>query len=63
MNRRHKFARRALTTTASLGALTLAVMAHDAAAQTAVAAPQADDAAEVDEIVVSGFRASLQNAL
>ncbi|MDO9608305.1 MAG: TonB-dependent receptor [Brevundimonas sp.] len=63
MNRRHKFARRALTTTASLGAMTLAVMAHDAAAQTAVAAPQADDAAEVDEIVVTGFRASLQNAL
>ena len=34
MTRRHQFARRALTATASIGALTLAVMAHDAAAQT-----------------------------
>jgi len=64
MNLRHKFARRALTTTASLGALALAVMAHDAAAQTTdQAAPQDDQATEVGEIVVTGFRASLQNAL
>ncbi|MFN7127779.1 MAG: TonB-dependent receptor [Brevundimonas sp.] len=64
MNQRHKFVRRALTTTASLGALTLALMAHDAAAQTAGTGQAAtDDAAEVGEIVVTGFRASLQNAL
>ncbi|VXB41171.1 TonB-dependent receptor [Brevundimonas sp. G8] len=64
MTQRHKFARQALVATASLGALALAMMAHDAAAQAAeVAAPQQDDAAEVDDIVVTGFRASLQNAL
>ena len=64
MNRRHQFARRALTATASIGALTLAVMAHDAAAQTMdEAAPQAGEPAEVGEIVVTGFRASLANAL
>ncbi|NBB63280.1 TonB-dependent receptor [Pseudomonas sp. ODNR1LW] len=64
MIQRRKFARRALNTTASLGALALVVMAHDAAAQTGQAAgPQTDDAAEVGEIVVTGFRASLQNAL
>jgi TonB-dependent receptor len=64
MNQRHKFVRLALTTTASLGALTLALMAHDAAAQTAGPGQAAtDDAAEVGEIVVTGFRASLQNAL
>jgi len=64
MTPRHKFARHALVATASLGALALAMMAHDAAAQTAEAvAPQQDDAAEVDDIVVTGFRASLQNAL
>ena len=64
MTQRHKFARHALVATASLGALALAMMAHDAAAQTAEAvAPQQDDAAEVDDIVVTGFRASLQNAL
>lgn len=64
MTQRHKFARQALVATASLGALALAMMAHDAAAQTAEAvAPQQDDAAEVDDIVVTGFRASLQNAL
>lgn len=64
MTQRHKFARHALVATASLGALGLATMAHDAAAQTAAAAaPQKDDAAEVDDIVVTGFRASLQNSL
>lgn len=64
MIQRHKFARHALVATASLGALALAMMAHDAAAQTAeVAAPQTDDTAEVDDIVVTGFRASLQNSL
>ena len=64
MTQRHKFARHALVATASLGALALAMMAHDAAAQTAEAvAPQQDDAAEVDDIVVTGFRASLQNSL
>lgn len=64
MTQRHKFARHALVATASLGALALAMMAHDAAAQTADAvAPQQDDAAEVDDIVVTGFRASLQNSL
>ena len=64
MTQRHKFARHALVATASLGALALAMMAHEAAAQTAEAvAPQQDDAAEVDDIVVTGFRASLQNAL
>lgn len=68
MTQRHKFARHALVATASLGALALAMMAHDAAAQTAeqtpeAAAPQDADAAEVDDIVVTGFRASLQNAL
>ena len=64
MNRRHQFARRALTATASIGALTLAVMAHDAAAQTTEdAAPPAGEPAEVGEIVVTGFRASLQNSL
>lgn len=64
MIQRRKFARRALTATASMGALALVVMAHDAAAQTAPANdPQAEEAAEVGEIVVTGFRASLQNAL
>ena len=64
MIQRHKFARHALVATASLGALALAMMAHDAAAQTVeVAAPQTGDAAEVDDIVVTGFRASLQNSL
>jgi iron complex outermembrane receptor protein len=62
MNPQNKFARRALSATASLGALALAIMAHDAAAQTAAPAPQ-DDATEVGEIVVTGFRASLANAL
>ena len=64
MNQRHKFARNALVATASLGALALAMMAHDAAAQTVDAtSPQQDAAAEVDDIVVTGFRASLQNSL
>jgi len=64
MIQRRKFARRALTATVSMGALALVVMAHDAAAQTAPANdPQAEEAAEVGEIVVTGFRASLQNAL
>ncbi|WP_312082437.1 TonB-dependent receptor [Brevundimonas sp.] len=64
MNQRHKFARNALVATASLGALALAMMAHDAAAQTVDATtPQQDAAAEVDDIVVTGFRASLQNSL
>ena len=63
MTPRQKFAQRALTATASLGALTLALMAHDAAAQATETAPQPQNATEVDEIVVTGFRASLQNAL
>lgn len=63
MTQRHKFARHALVATASLGALALAMMAHDAAAQTAETAAPQQDAAEVDDIVVTGFRASLQNAL
>lgn len=64
MTQRHKFARNALVATVSLGAIALAMMAHDAAAQTAdAAAPQQDGAAEVDDIVVTGFRASLQNSL
>ncbi len=61
MTQRTKFARTALTFTASAGALALALMAHDAAAQDA--APQDDQATEVDSVVVTGFRASLQNAL
>lgn len=63
MTRRNKFARSALTFTASAGAIALALMAHDAAAQTADPSAPAEEAAEVEEIVVTGFRASLQNAL
>ncbi|KAK0341751.1 hypothetical protein LTR94_025122, partial [Friedmanniomyces endolithicus] len=64
---RHKFARRALTSTVSLGALVLALTAQTALAQsveTDVAQQEQDqEATDVDEIVVTGFRASLQNAL
>lgn len=64
MTQRNKFARGALTATASAGALALALMAHDAAAQAVApdAAPT-EQASEVSEIVVTGFRASLANAL
>jgi len=68
MTRRHQFARRAWTATASVGALALALAAHSAAAQTAEpAAPQpqspAQDATQIDDVIVTGFRASLANAL
>ncbi|QYF87735.1 TonB-dependent receptor [Brevundimonas sp. PAMC22021] len=67
MTRRVARTRRFLTATASVGALALLLAAHDAAAQTTTQ-PQSDttpqdQAAEVDEIVVTGFRASLANAL
>jgi len=54
-------ARLALTATASLAAMTLALAAAPAMAQTAE--PEDQDATQVDEIVVTGFRASLANAL
>jgi len=54
-------ARYALTLGASLGALTLALAAGAAQAQDTGSADQ--EATTVDEIVVTGFRASLQNAL
>ena len=66
MTRRNQFARRAWTATASFGALALALAAHDAAAQTVDPATTQDPAQEttqVDEVVVTGFRASLANAL
>jgi TonB-dependent receptor len=66
MTRRNQFARRAWTATASFGALALALAAHDAAAQAAApAAPQdpSQETAQVEEVVVTGFRASLANAL
>lgn len=65
MIRRNQFARRAWTATASFGALALALAAHDAAAQTtAPAAPQdPEEATQVEEVVVTGFRASLANSL
>lgn len=53
-------ARLALTATASMAALTLALVAAPAAAQTTD--PQTD-ATQVEEVVVTGFRASLANAL
>jgi iron complex outermembrane receptor protein len=62
MNTRN-FTRLSRMTGASLGALTLA-LAAGAHAQTAPAAePQDDGATSVDEIVVTGFRASLANSL
>jgi TonB-dependent receptor len=61
MNFRTPSARLALTATASLAAMTLALAAAPAVAQTAE--PQDEDATQVDEIVVTGFRASLANAL
>ncbi len=55
----------ALKTGASIGVLTLALAAGAANAQTAPApAPAQDnDASQVDEIIVTGFRASLQSAI
>lgn len=61
MTQRNKFTRHALTATASLGALALCMVAHHAAAQTTEQSQ--DGATEVGEIVVTGFRASLANAL
>lgn len=61
MTQRNRFARRALTATASVGALALCMTSHDATAQTIE--PAQDSATEVGEIVVTGFRASLANAL
>jgi TonB-dependent receptor len=54
-------ARLALITTASVAAMTLALATTPALAQTAPSDDQ--DATQVDEIVVTGFRASLANAL
>ena len=61
MNFRTSSARLALTATASMAAMTLALAAAPAAAQTS--GDQDADATQVDEIVVTGFRASLANAL
>ncbi|RZJ00118.1 MAG: TonB-dependent receptor [Brevundimonas sp.] len=56
--------RRAVTTGASLAVLGLAVFGAPAFAQTTPQTPPADpDAAQVDDVVVTGFRASLANAL
>lgn len=67
MTHRVARSRHMLTATASVGALALLLAAHDAAAQattqTQADAATQDEAAEVDEIVVTGFRASLANAL
>lgn len=66
MIRRHQFARHAWTATASLGAMALALAANAAAAQTAEpATPQepAQEAAQIDDVIVTGYRASLANAL
>ena len=62
MTRTNPRARFALSASASLAVLSLALAAGQAQAQTA---PQTepDDATTVDEIVVTGFRASLANAL
>ena len=57
-------ARRALITGASVAALGLAAFAAPAFAQTAPQTPADDpDAAQVDDVVVTGFRASLASAL
>lgn len=61
MNHHTPQSRRILAATASLAAMTLALAASPAFAQTAPSQP--DDATEVEEIVVTGFRASLANAL
>jgi len=63
MIRRHMNARAAWTATASLGALALALASTPAFAQTATDPVQGQDASEIDEIVVTGFRASLASAL
>lgn len=62
MNHHTPYSRRFLAAGASLAAMTLAMAASPALAQTTPASPQ-DDATEVEEIVVTGFRASLANAL
>ena len=62
MNHHTPQSRRLLAATASLAAMTLALAASPTLAQTATAQPD-DQADEVEEIVVTGFRASLANAL
>lgn len=53
----------ALKAGASVAALSIMLGAGSASAQTATAAEPAQDTTQVDEIVVTGFRASLANAL
>ena len=63
MMRTHVTRRARLLTGAAIGAVSLLAFAGGAAAQDAPAQPDPDEATEIDEIVVTGIRAAIQNSI
>lgn len=63
MMRTHVTRRARLLTGAAIGAVGLLAFASGAAAQDAPAQPDPDEATEIDEVIVTGIRASIQNSI
>lgn len=61
--RTHVTRRARLLTGAAIGAVSLLAFAGGAAAQDAPAQPDPEEATEIDEVVVTGIRASIQNSI
>ncbi|WP_296167588.1 TonB-dependent receptor plug domain-containing protein, partial [uncultured Brevundimonas sp.] len=61
--RTHVTRRARLLTGAAIGAVGLLAFAGGAAAQDAPAQPDPDEATEIDEVIVTGIRASIQNSI
>ncbi|PZO05145.1 MAG: TonB-dependent receptor [Alphaproteobacteria bacterium] len=61
--RTHVTRRARLLTGAAIGAVGLLAFAGAAVAQDAPAQPEPDEATEIDEVVVTGIRASIQNSI
>lgn len=63
MMRTHVTRRARLLTGAAIGVVSLLAFAGAAVAQEAPAEPDPDEATEIDEIIVTGIRASIQNSI